>query len=289
MLTHRNLASNALTLVDRWGFTHDDVLLHALPLYHVHGLFVACHCALLSGARMLWHAKFDARERDRIAAARDRHDGRADVLFAPARRTRLRRLGLRDDPPVRLGLGAAAARDLRRVRGAHRPHHPRALRHDRNRHEHVESARRRTPLRQRRPASARDIGARRRRARGRRAAPGEVGGIQVKGPNVFAGYWRMPEKTREEFTADGYFKTGDMGQVDARRLPEHRRSRQGPDHHRRSERVPEGDRGTDRRAAGCGRVGRHRRSRSRFRRSRDRDRRRPQGQRAYRGRASSRR
>ena len=54
MLTHRNLASNALTLVDRWGFTHDDVLLHALPLYHVHGLFVACHCALLSGARMLW-------------------------------------------------------------------------------------------------------------------------------------------------------------------------------------------------------------------------------------------
>ena len=65
MLTHRNLASNALTLVDRWGFTHDDVLLHALPLYHVHGLFVACHCALLAGARMLWHAKFDARERDR--------------------------------------------------------------------------------------------------------------------------------------------------------------------------------------------------------------------------------
>ena len=47
MLTHRNLASNALTLVDRWGFTHDDVLLHALPLYHVHGLFVACHCALV--------------------------------------------------------------------------------------------------------------------------------------------------------------------------------------------------------------------------------------------------
>src|SRR6476659_2393780 len=57
MLTHRNLASNALTLVDGWGFTHDDVLLHALPLYHVHGLFVACHCALMAGARMLWHAK----------------------------------------------------------------------------------------------------------------------------------------------------------------------------------------------------------------------------------------
>src|ERR1700682_3475243 len=62
MLSHRNLASNALTLVDAWGFTRGDVLLHALPLYHVHGLFVACHCALLSGSRMLWLPKFDAAE-----------------------------------------------------------------------------------------------------------------------------------------------------------------------------------------------------------------------------------
>ena len=61
MLTHRNLASNALALVDSWGFTRGDVLLHALPIYHVHGLFVALHCALLSGARMLWLPKFDAR------------------------------------------------------------------------------------------------------------------------------------------------------------------------------------------------------------------------------------
>ena len=54
MLTHRNLASNAMTLVESWGFTRGDVLLHALPIYHVHGLFVATHCVLLSGARMLW-------------------------------------------------------------------------------------------------------------------------------------------------------------------------------------------------------------------------------------------
>jgi acyl-CoA synthetase (AMP-forming)/AMP-acid ligase II len=59
MLTHRNLGSNALALVDCWGFTRGDVLLHALPIYHVHGLFVACHCALLSGSHMLWLAKFD--------------------------------------------------------------------------------------------------------------------------------------------------------------------------------------------------------------------------------------
>src|SRR5512137_1535424 len=62
MLTHRNLASNALTLVEEWGFTSADVLLHALPIYHVHGLFVAIHCVLLSGARMLWLPRFDARE-----------------------------------------------------------------------------------------------------------------------------------------------------------------------------------------------------------------------------------
>jgi malonyl-CoA/methylmalonyl-CoA synthetase len=62
MLSHRNLASNALTLVEQWGFTRGDVLLHALPVYHVHGLFVACHCALVSGSRILWLAKFDAGE-----------------------------------------------------------------------------------------------------------------------------------------------------------------------------------------------------------------------------------
>ena len=62
MLTHRNLASNALALVDAWGFTRGDVLLHALPVYHVHGLFVALHCALLSGSRVLWLPKFDAKE-----------------------------------------------------------------------------------------------------------------------------------------------------------------------------------------------------------------------------------
>src|SRR4029079_14553716 len=61
-LTHRNLASNALALVEAWAFTRGAVLLHALPIYHVHGLFVAIHCALLSGARLLWLPKFDAHD-----------------------------------------------------------------------------------------------------------------------------------------------------------------------------------------------------------------------------------
>jgi malonyl-CoA/methylmalonyl-CoA synthetase len=71
MITHRNLASNAATLVDAWGFTRDDVLLHALPIYHVHGLFVATHCALLAGARMVWAPQVRC-PRGRVAACRGR-------------------------------------------------------------------------------------------------------------------------------------------------------------------------------------------------------------------------
>ncbi len=107
MLTHRNLASNALTLVNTWGFTRGDVLLHALPIYHVHGLFVACHCALLSGSRMLWLAKFDAAEVIGAPAARQRHDGRADVLYAASRRARFREGRLPLGEALHIGLGAA--------------------------------------------------------------------------------------------------------------------------------------------------------------------------------------
>ena len=208
MLTHRNLASNALTLVQLWGFTRGDVLLHALPIYHVHGLFVACHCALLSGARMLWLAKFDADEVRGLLP-------RATVMMGvPTFYTRLlalpdvRRRRLPHDATLRVRLRAAPRRNLRRVPRAHRAHHPRALRNDRNGHDHVESAGRRADRRHRRPRASRGLGARRRCRRRARAPPGDVGGVEVKGPNVFAGYWRMPDKTREEFTADGVFPDG---------------------------------------------------------------------------------
>ena len=99
---------------------------------------------------------------------------------------------------------------------------------------------------------------------------GEIGMIEVRGPNVFKGYWRMPEKTAAEFREDGFFITGDLGKIDAQRLRPHRRPRQGPDHHRRLQRLSEGGRERDRRDRRRRRERRHRPAASRFRRGRHR-------------------
>ena len=210
-LTHRNLASNALALVEAWAFTRGDVLLHALPIYHVHGLFVAIHCALLSGARLLWLPKFDAREvAERLPSAtvmmgvptfytrllaepsftrecaqnvRLFVSGSAPLLpetFAAFRartgRTILERYGMSET-------GMIASNPLDGVRAPGTVGHP-------------------LP----------GVGVRIVDDAGDACSPGVVGGVQVRGPNVFAGYWRMPEKTREEFTVDGWFRTGDLGE-----------------------------------------------------------------------------
>ena len=212
MLTHRNLASNALTLVDQWGFTHDDVLLHTLPLYHVHGLFVACHCALLAGARMLWHAKFDARS---VIAALPH----ATVMMGVP--TFYSRLLAEPD------FGTATCATIRLFVSGSAPLLPATFDEfaDRTgqtileRYGMTETGMNTSnPLNgERRCGSVGlplpGISVRVVDERGATCAAGEVGDIQVKGPNVFAGYWRMLEKSREDFTADGYFKTGDIGEV----------------------------------------------------------------------------
>ena len=121
MLTHRNLGSNALALVEYWGFTRGDVLLHALPIYHVHGLFVACHCALLSGA-----PDAVARRSSTPTEVRALLPRATVMMGVPTFYTRLLAQpsfgadDCRDDAAVRLRLGAAAARDVRRVPRAHR-------------------------------------------------------------------------------------------------------------------------------------------------------------------------
>ncbi len=212
MLTHRNLASNALTLVDRWGFTHDDVLLHALPLYHVHGLFVACHCALLAGARMLWHAKFEA---PKVVSSL----AHATVMMGvPTFYSRL----LAEER-----FDADACAGMRLFISGSAPLLPATFDDFAQRTGHTILERygmTETGMNTSNPLSGErrcgsvglplpGINVRVVDAAGAVCPAGEVGAIEVKGPNVFAGYWRMPEKTREEFTADGFFRTGDVGEM----------------------------------------------------------------------------
>ncbi len=212
VLSHRNLGSNASTLVGYWGFTRGDILLHALPIYHVHGLFVACHCALLAGARMLWLAKFDA---DEVRALLPR----ATVMMGvPTFYTRLLALD---------AFGAGDCRSIRLFISGSAPLLPETFEAFRKRSGHTILERygmtetgmnTSNPLDGERIAGTvgpalPGISVRVVDADGQPAAAGVVGAIEVKGPNVFAGYWRMPERTREEFTADGYFRTGDVGEL----------------------------------------------------------------------------
>jgi malonyl-CoA/methylmalonyl-CoA synthetase len=212
MLSHRNLASNALTLVEQWGFTRGDVLLHALPVYHVHGLFVACHCVLLSAARMLWLPRFDARQ------VIDLLPHASVMMGVPTFYARL----LAD-----ASFDKDACRGMRLFISGSAPLLPDTFDAFRERtgHEILErygmtetGMNTANPLGGERIAGTvglplPGVSVRVSDGDGMPCAPGVVGGIEVKGPNVFSGYWRMPEKTREDFTADGYFKTGDLGEL----------------------------------------------------------------------------
>ena len=212
MLTHRNLGSNALALVDCWGFTRGDTLLHALPIYHIHGLFIGVHCALLSASRMLWLAKFDAHEVRALLP-------RATVMMGvPTFYTRLLA-----DP----SFGAADCQSMRLFISGSAPLLPDTFHEFRQRtgctilerygmsETGINTS---NPLHGERIAGTvgppvPGVSVRVVDAEGRPCATGEVGGVELKGPNVTPGYWRMPDKTREEFTADGYFRTGDVGEM----------------------------------------------------------------------------
>lgn len=211
MLSHRNLASNAIALVEQWGFTRGDVLLHALPLYHVHGLFVACHCALLSGSRILWQPKFDAAK----ATALLPH---ATVMMGvPTFYTRLL---------AEPAFDRVACRNIRLFVSGSAPLLPETFKEFQARTGHAILERygmtetgmnTANPLEGERIAGTvgqplPGVSVRVVDAADRPCAPGVAGNIEIKGPNVFRGYWRMPEKTLETFSADGYFKTGDMGE-----------------------------------------------------------------------------
>ncbi|MBS0296000.1 MAG: malonyl-CoA synthase [Proteobacteria bacterium] len=215
MLSHANLASNALTLKDAWRFSGDDVLLHALPVYHTHGLFVATNTVLAAGASMIFLPGFDlerivrllpeasvfmgvptyytrllstrALDRDLVKGMRLFVSGSAPLLAEThaefAARTGhaiLERYGMTETNMI-----TSNPYDGARVPGSVGPPLPGVQ------------------VRIADPES------------GRLLPQGEIGVIEVKGPNVFRGYWRMPEKTAAEFRADRFFITGDLGVIDA--------------------------------------------------------------------------
>ena len=213
MLTHANLASNARVLHDYWGWRSDDVLIHALPIFHVHGLFVASHGALLAGAKMIWFAKFDARRViERLAEA-------TVFMGVPTLYVRmLGEAGLSREAcaHMRLFISGSAPLlietfDAWTTRTGHtlleRYGMSETIMLSSNPYDAAQGERRGGTVGRALPG----VGLRIRDDKGQPLRSGEVGHIEVKGPNVFKGYWRMPEKTADEFTTDLWFKTGDVG------------------------------------------------------------------------------
>ena len=231
MLSHENLVSNLRVLHDYWGWREHagkgesggDVLIHALPIFHVHGLFVALHGALLSGSKMLWFGKFDPKA---VLGCLPR----ATVFMGvPTLYVRLL---------AEAGLNPGIVRQMRLfVSGSapllldtfdawkERTGHTILERYGMSETAMLTSNPYRADLRYGGESERRGgtvgfplpgVELRVVDDNGTPAGEAQVGAIQVSGPNVFRGYWRMPEKTKQEFTADGYFKTGDVGMVDER-------------------------------------------------------------------------
>ena len=214
MLTNRNLRSNAAVLVQAWGFTNEDVLVHALPIFHTHGLFVAVGCILGSGATMHWLPKFDAE------SVLERLPHSTAFMGVPTHYTRL------VQSP---GLTPETCRSMRLFVSGSAPLLEETFRQFQERTGHTILERYgmteigmhlSNPLH----------GERRAGTVGQPLPKAEIricdeqdqpvgldtpGGLQVRGPNVFSEYWKLPEKTAEEFTAEGWFRTGDIAQLDA--------------------------------------------------------------------------
>jgi len=216
MLTHGNLLSNALVLKEYWGWQAGDVLIHALPIFHVHGLFVASHGALLNGSKMIWFSRFDAKATIARFAEATVFMGVPTLYVRMLAESALTPAAC---SPMRLFVSGSAPLLIETFAGwQQRSGHTILERYGMSETVMLTS----NPYR---PESARrggtvgfplpGVALRVHGDKGRPLPAGEIGGIEVKGPNVFKGYWRMPEKTADEFTTDLWFKTGDVGKIDS--------------------------------------------------------------------------
>ncbi len=210
MLTHKNLGSNAKVLQKFWGWKKGDVLLHALPIFHVHGLFVASHGALLNGSKMIWLPRLDTKELIK-------HMPRSTVMMGvPTFYVRLlldKEFTKKTVRNMRLFISGSAPLltetfNLFKARTGHTILERYGMSE--------------TVMLVSNPYEGARVGGsvglplpgtqvRVTKDDGQSCGVNEIGNVEVKGPNVFKGYWRMPEKTKEEFTKDGWFKTGDVG------------------------------------------------------------------------------
>lgn len=213
MLSHGNLASNIRVLQDLWQWRAGDVLLHALPLFHIHGLFVAAHGALMNGSKMIFLSKFDS-------ASVIRQLPRSSVFMGvPTYYVRLLADAEFDRKlceSIRLFIsGSAPLLTETFTSFTERSGHTILERYGMSETGMLTS----NPYDGMRKSGTvglplPGVSVRVMQSDGQACRVNQIGDIQVKGPNVFAGYWQMPEKTAEEFTDDGYFKTGDVGCFD---------------------------------------------------------------------------
>ncbi len=220
MLTHGNMLSNALVLKDYWGWrTREqggDVLIHALPIFHVHGLFVALHGALINGSKMIWCAKFDPK------FVVSKMPEATIFMGVPTLYVRLL-----SEP----GLDKHVVRNMRLFVAGSAPLLIETFNQWQQTTGHTILERYGMSETTMLTSNPYDLSQGERRGGtvgfalpgvqvrvqgddGKALGTNEIGGIEVKGPNVFKAYWRMPEKSAEEFTEDGFFKTGDIGKID---------------------------------------------------------------------------
>ncbi|MGB0826170.1 MAG: AMP-binding protein, partial [Synechococcus sp.] len=214
MLTQGNLLSNAEALVETWRFTSSDVLFHALPIFHTHGLFVASNVTFLAGSSMIFMPSF------KVQQAIDQLPRATTMMGVPTFYTRLlddARLNRDLVQHMRLFIsGSAPLLAETHVAFEERTGHRILERYGMTETNMITS----NPYDAERRAGTVGHplpGVEVRITNQETAAPtpaGEIGMIEVRGPNVFTGYWNMPEKTAEEFREDGFFITGDLGQLD---------------------------------------------------------------------------
>ena len=213
MLSHGNISSNAESLVKAWDFQESDCLLHALPIYHVHGLFVALGCVFMTGSKLKWLESFDA---DVVLKSIPEC---TVMMGVPTYYTRLLKRDLLDSKlteGIRLFIsGSAPLLEETFNEFNQRTNHQILERYGMTETNMNTS----NPLKgDRKPGTVglplEDVQVRVVDEENNVLSQGEIGNLQIKGPNVFKGYWEMPEKTKEDFSKDGFFNTGDKGLID---------------------------------------------------------------------------